>query len=411
MSPRRFMVAQLGARMHYAVPRILAETDMLDHFYTDICAVQGWPRWLRLVPDRVQPAAIKRILARVPAGVPVARITAFNTFGFQYARRRQAARNASDTTRIFLWANRRFGELVSASDWGRADSVFTFNGAGLEILGRARREGLQAVMEQTIAPSAVEQQLLREEQRSHPGWEPPLKDGLAGEFSEREQEEWPFADWILCGSEFVRDGIAHCGGPMEKCVVVPYGVDVVSPQSTVHSPRSTAHSPQSLNRPLRVLTVGTVGLRKGAPYVMEAAKQLKAQAEFRWVGPISLLPEAAARMGQHVQLTGPVPRSEVGRHLEWADAFLLPSLCEGSATATYEALGHGLPVICTANTGSVVRDGREGFIVPVRDARAIARRIGRLAQDVELRAQVAASAKARPQSLVWRHTASDCLPL
>ena len=85
----------------------------------------------------------------------------------------------------------------------------------------------------------------------------------------------------------------------------------------------------------------------------------------------------------------------MAEHFQWADVFLLPSLCEGSATVTYEALGHGLPVICTPNTGSVVRDGMEGFIVPVRDAAAIAERIERLAIDVELRTQMAANAKAR----------------
>jgi glycosyltransferase involved in cell wall biosynthesis len=37
----------------------------------------------------------------------------------------------------------------------------------------------------------------------------------------------------------------------------------------------------------------------------------------------------------------------------------------------------------------------EGFIVPVRDATAIAGRIEQLAQDLELRAQMAANAKAR----------------
>ncbi len=38
-----FVVSQLGARMHYAVPRIFADHQRLAHFYTDICALQGWP--------------------------------------------------------------------------------------------------------------------------------------------------------------------------------------------------------------------------------------------------------------------------------------------------------------------------------------------------------------------------------
>ncbi|MEA2780603.1 MAG: hypothetical protein QOK29_2147, partial [Rhodospirillaceae bacterium] len=36
-----YVVAQLGARMHYAVPRILHAADQLDHFFTDISADKG----------------------------------------------------------------------------------------------------------------------------------------------------------------------------------------------------------------------------------------------------------------------------------------------------------------------------------------------------------------------------------
>jgi glycosyltransferase involved in cell wall biosynthesis len=267
-------------------------------------------------------------------------------------------------------------------------------------------------MEQTIAPRQAEQQILAREYAAHPGWQPQPEDALVGEYSEREGAEWAAADTILCGSQFVVDGIRQLGGAAGKCVVVPYGVDVQedSLASKVQSPKSKVQSqgprrpdevaainsqPSTLNRPLRVLTVGAVGLRKGAPYVLAAARQLKDRAEFRWVGGIELLPAAAQRLAESVHLTGAVPSTQVTEHFQWADVFLLPSLCEGSATVTYEALAYGLPVICTPNTGSVVRDGVEGFIVPVRDAAAVAQRIERLAHDVELRAQMAAAVKAR----------------
>ena len=103
--------------------------------------------------------------------------------------------------------------------------------------------------------------------------------------------------------------------------------------------------------PLRVLTVGTVCLRKGAPYVLEAAKRTKDIATYRMVGPIGVTPQAEATLRQHLELTGAVPRSRIIEHYRWADVFLLPSLCEGSANAIYEALATGLPVICTPNAG------------------------------------------------------------
>jgi len=118
-----------------------------------------------------------------------------------------------------------------------------------------------------------------------------------------------------------------------------------------------------------------VGLRKGSPYVLAAAKLLPGRACFRMVGPISVQSLALEQLRQHVEVLGPVPRSTVREHYAWADVFLLPSLCEGSATVTYEALACGVPVIATPNTGSIVREGVDGFIVPIRDPEAIAAKL------------------------------------
>src|SRR5690606_13675779 len=72
--------------------------------------------------------------------------------------------------------------------------------------------------------------------------------------------------------------------------------------------------------------------------------------------------------------------------------FLLPTLSEGSAMVCYEALAAGLPVITTPNAGSVVRDGVDGFIVPIRDGLAIAERLERLATEPGLLEQMSANA-------------------
>ena len=160
------------------------------------------------------------------------------------------------------------------------------------------------------------------------------------------------------------------GDPAAHCAVVPYGVEM---PTVGHGQTRWRH------RPLRVLTVGRVDLRKGAPYVLGAAQGMRGAAEFRMVGTIGIGGSGQAQLRRHVQLVGPVPRAEMAAHYQWADVFLLPSLCEGSATVVYEALAQGLPVICTPHTGSVVRDGIDGFIVPIRDVSAIVDRLSLLA--------------------------------
>jgi glycosyltransferase involved in cell wall biosynthesis len=155
---------------------------------------------------------------------------------------------------------------------------------------------------------------------------------------------------------------------------------------------------QSHDGPLRVLTVGGVGLRKGSPYVLAAARALAGLATFRMVGAIEALPQAVAKLSEAVELTGPIPRSDMRAHFAWADVFLLPSLCEGSATVVYEALAASLPVICTQNTGSVVRNGVEGEIVPIRDSEMIADALAGLARDPERRRDMAEQAARRAKS-------------
>jgi glycosyltransferase involved in cell wall biosynthesis len=378
-----FIVLQIGARTHYAVPRILHAAGMLERLHTDIVAP---PRALRdLVPRFARNGPLRRLLARVPDGIPRTKIVHFPDLALEYYRRQRAARSAAELTAAYLWVGREFCQRVIERGLGQALAVYTFNSAGLELLQHARARELLTVMEQTIVPAEVEDRLLGQEAEAFPGWEARGDDPLRAEFATRERAEWQVADLILCGSEFVRQGISACGGPSERCMVVPYGVD-----PPLSSPvRAAPH------QPLRVLMVGAVGLRKGAPYIHQAARTLNAQPVFRLVGPVSLLPAAVQQFPESIELVGPVPRPEVWKHYAWADVFLLPSICEGSATVCYEALAAGLPVITTPNAGSIVRDGLDGFIVPIRNSEAIVEKLQLLLSRPELLGEMSRNALER----------------
>jgi glycosyltransferase involved in cell wall biosynthesis len=90
-----------------------------------------------------------------------------------------------------------------------------------------------------------------------------------------------------------------------------------------------------------------------------------------------------------------------------ADVFVFPSLFEGSAVVTYEALACGLPSVVTPSAGSVVRHGQDGWMVPPADVESLAQGMERLGADPELRAEFAASARRRAEEFGWaRHQAS-----
>jgi len=388
MVDKSWLCCQLGARMHYAVPRILWDAKRLSRLYTDICAVRGWPNLVRLTPSSLQPAGLRRLLGRVPKEIPPGRVIAFTSFGWEYARRRRAANSVAQLTATHLWAGQRFCELILEAKPEEGAAAYGLNSACLELLRERRQQGCFTVVEPTIAPRRIEDQLLQVEQVQHPDWQSTIPDDEnVGAFVRREAAEWAEASLILCGSQFVKDGIASCGGPVERCVVLPYGID----GSFKMMPGNHASGPS------RVLTVGEVGLRKGAPKVFKVAKQLKGRAVFRWVGPISLLTGAKERLAAVVELKGPVPRTEIQPHFYWADVFLLPSICEGSATVTYEALAAGLPVITTPNAGSIVEDGVSGFLIPPSDTGLMAETLARLALDRPALNKMSADAVERAQ--------------
>ncbi|HDI3235568.1 TPA: glycosyltransferase family 4 protein [Vibrio cholerae] len=229
---------------------------------------------------------------------------------------------------------------------------------------KAKKMNKICIMEQTIAPKIYESELLLSEYEKYGSWvDENVKIHKNIEFENREREEWKLADFIICGSDFVKDLLIDYGVEKARCLVIPSGVKInaFKNDKLLYNGR----------RKLRVLTVGTVNLRKGIQYTYQASKKLEHIAEFRCVGKVELNDTAKHDISKYIDLVGEIPRSEISEHYKWADVFLLPSLCEGSALSVYEALSFQLPVICTYSTGSIIKNGIGGIIIPSHDVLAI----------------------------------------
>jgi glycosyltransferase involved in cell wall biosynthesis len=372
----KYIVAHLGARRHYLEAALLARGGKLERFYTDLCADVGPARLAAWIPSPLKRGWVRRLADRRTQGIPRPLISHFPRLGLRYHRLRSQATSQAQLLQAHLWAGEDFCKRILKAGLGGAQGLYCFNSAGLELLGEAKKRGLKGVLDQTIAPLRVERQLLAREQDQWPGWEEPLAESpQAEEFCQREGEEWKQADVILCGSSFVAAGVSSSGGPADKCKVMALGLSVVD------ASRLTHHPLRSKSGKLNVLTVGAAGLRKGTPYVLECARQMKGLGNFRLVGDLRILPQARGRLETWVDLRGAVPRSEMPMHYAWADVLLLPSICEGSAMACFEALACGVPVLTTPNAGSVVRDGQEGYLAPASQADAFVQRLECLAKN------------------------------
>jgi glycosyltransferase involved in cell wall biosynthesis len=162
------------------------------------------------------------------------------------------------------------------------------------------------------------------------------------------------------------------------------------------------------DRPV-ILMVGRLVAEKGYPELIEAMRDV--DAELWIVGErlasdhadgIATALAAAERdpvLKTRIRLLG--YRSDVPDLLRAADIFTLPSHREGMPRSIVEAMLTGLPVVATDIRGSreEVVEGQTGLLVPVRDPKALAAALARLAGDAPLRARLGTAGLVRARDL------------
>lgn len=374
------LVAQLGARRHYQQPTILYKWGILHALYTDFYAGDSLPMKALRYPqlNRCLPTVMKRMVDRYTPSLTGARVVHFPRLGYQYARTLRHSTDKSAAS-IFVEVGKAFCHSIIQHGLNGADVVYGFNSSCLELFEYSKNQGLHCILDQTQAEKFYSYQLLQAEEKRWSGWSKHSFKLTSAEIelSQRQLHEQSLADQIICGSEFVKDSLIRGGTAAEKINVVPLG-RVKDPLS-LNIPEQfdavqSLHPWTERSEGLRILFAGSVGLRKGVPYLLEALHQIKGEIPFfcKIAGSVELHPEPLGRYQDVCQFLGRVPRSKMISLYRWADVLVLPSICEGSAMVTYEALQYGLPVITTHHAGSIVRDELGGWIVPIRNINAIA---------------------------------------
>jgi glycosyltransferase involved in cell wall biosynthesis len=377
MPPAKVLIAQLGARKHYQEPILFHESGMLHRLYTDFYS--GDSRLVQLLRhDKIYhrlPSLLKKGLDRYDPALKNARIIHFPRFGYQYA---QALRKTSrqEASLVCLWAGKEFCKRIIQKGLGEANVVYGFNGASLELFEYAKAQGVRCILDQSSAERSLAHQLLLEEEQSWPEWSlrPFTVKDADRELAQREQREQYLADHIICGSNFVKDSLIATGVSANKISVVALGR---AKDAQLIQTKLDRKTPQERGDGLRILFAGAVSLHKGIPYLLEALRYLKGKIPFtcKVVGSVEIQPERVAEYNDVCNFMGRVPRSQMADFYAWADVFVFPAICEGSAMVTYEALSWGLPVITTHNAGSIVRNTVDGWLVPLRDSEAIAKKL------------------------------------
>ncbi|HXV23437.1 MAG TPA: glycosyltransferase family 4 protein [Alphaproteobacteria bacterium] len=273
--------------------------------------------------------------------------------------------------------------------------VLPVDSAALETIRAAREIGARSLLNQTIGHVAVGQRILGEEAALHPAWADSMPTKLPAPLIERARREALEADCVLAPSDYVQRTLVEIGVSRDRIRVLPYGVRTDRFAPGPPRPGSEA--------PFRILYVGQISQRKGLSYLLDAVRRLKRKdVELLLVGSVI---GAGAGLRHYDGLFRHIdnrPHSELPDLYRSADLFVYPSLHEGSAQAIMEAMASGLPVIVTPNSGSVARDGIEGYVVPIRNSDFLAERINDLCRDRERLGVFGAAARRRAEEHDWR---------
>ena len=374
----KWLCCQLGAREHYAIPRALSRLKLLEGLVTD-----AW----------VKPSSLPAKLSgswfadRFHEELRDAPVTSYNWSLIQFELVARARRLGE--WRKIIARNQWFQQNVCSffrsqlSTLNDPPILVSYSYTALEPFRRAKSRGCKTILVQ-IDPGPEEEKIVAKEVARVPAWGRDWEPAPA-EYWASWRKECDLADRIVVSSEWSREGLVRSGVPTEKLWFIPLAYE--PPDVRAQKSAAIAEAPAAREaggarlfpdrftneRPMRVLFLGQVNLRKGVARLLEAARMLRDEpVEFRIVGPVQVANASRIADGLRVKWFGPVTRKQAAESYRAADVFILPTLSDGFAMTQLEAQAHSLPIIASRFCGKVVESGRNGILLEEPSAACIA---------------------------------------
>ena len=295
-----------------------------------------------------------------------------------------------------------FDRAVARSLHGGMTGVYGFEYGSRRTFARAKKLGLRTVYEMPAPEPVFVHELLQAERAKFPELETPFSRHVARRepmWIAHRRSEWDAADLVIAASSFTRDSYERAGWGAEKVRVVPLGAPepVTEAEAAAGGTRGQG--------PLRVIWAGTLNVRKGAHYAIEAWRTygLGKMAELHAFGAMALPASLARNLPQGVTLHGSIPRERLWAEFLAADVLLFPTLCDGFGMVVTEAWSRGLPVITTRRAGSseLLSPGQSGWLIEPGDASEIARAVETAASDRDALRAMRLHARAAAAARTW----------
>ena len=260
---------------------------------------------------------------------------------------------------------------------------------------------MKTIYELPIGYWRYSRKLLEEEAELEPEWAATLRGNhdSSGKLN-RKDEELALADHILVPSAFVRETLSNAANITAPILVLPYGAPpVVARKQHRNAGRGK----------LKVIFVGALSQRKGLSYLLKAVERCHPSVTLTLIGRKVGECRALDRALQLHRWIPSLPHAEVLEEIRHHDVMVFPSLFEGFGLVILEAMSQGVPVIATSNSAApdLLADGDDGFLVPIRDADAIAEKLELFLKDRSQLTSMSEAALRKARLHSWRRYRRD----
>ncbi len=358
------VIISASGKFHlFNVAQQLLKRGFLERFIT------SYPKFettkYGIPPEKVSSILIKEILLRGWAKLP------------------SALKNIYDPV---YFVHEIFDYLASRS-LVEADIVVGLSSSFLKTLRRAKKMGAVTIVERGSSHIVYQDRILNEEYEKFGAKVQPVPKKIIA----KELKEYEEADYISVASSFVKRSFVEMGVSESKIIQIPYGVDL-----------SMFKQIPKEDNVFRIMFGGGLCLRKGVHYLLEAYAGLNMpNSELLLIGPINdeIKPFLEKYEGKFRRMDYQ-PLKKLYRLYSQASVFVMPSIEEGLALVQPQAMACGLPLICSTNSGGedLIRNGKDGFVIPIRNVEALRKKILYLYQNPEICRQMGQSAKERISS-------------
>lgn len=298
-----------------------------------------------------------------------------------------AGRNFIPATLIghFDRADRVSFDNFCARNLSETDVFVAMSGSCLNAGRRAKTKGAKFVCDRGSSHILTQQELLLEESRRWGVSEGKIDPWVIA----REMDEYSEADYITVPSTFALESFVDQGVSPKKLRMLAYGVDVQRFKPSA-SPDQDSFD---------ILFAGSMGLRKGVPYLLKAFQELShPKKSLTFAGGFSTaFVERMKHIGlwsEKIKLLGHIPQDRLATTMSKSHVMVLPSIEDGFGLVIAQAMACGCPVIATHNTGArdLYEHGRHGFVIPPADTESLTATLQKLADDRDLAAELRSKA-------------------